>query len=100
MSNVLYIVEIKAEGFILDIEEILVDCISGDCENERLVALSPELQAGETRIIVTWVDKPMDVDVHVMAIKNSENGLWRTWFEGQNDCPSISHLPYRKIWIT
>eukprot|EP00091_Calanus_sinicus_P006571 TRINITY_DN17275_c0_g1_i1.p1 TRINITY_DN17275_c0_g1~~TRINITY_DN17275_c0_g1_i1.p1 ORF type:complete len:250 (-),score=65.44 TRINITY_DN17275_c0_g1_i1:336-1085(-) len=90
-SSGLYIVEIKAAGFILDTEEILVNCSCGDCEkkNERLVTLFPEFEVGETKIILSWDDKP--VDMHVMTIKKSDNALCRTWFDGQNDCASILH---------
>jgi len=89
-ANGLYIVEIRAEGFILDVEEILVDCSDMVCDNERLVALSPVLGPGETRIIMTWDDKPKDVDMHVMAIHKGSSELCRTWYDGQKDCSAIS----------
>lgn len=89
-ANGLYIVEIRAEGFIPDVIEIVVDCNDMVCDNERLVALSPVLGPGETRIIMTWDDEPLDVDIHVMAIHKGSSELCRTWYDGQNDCPAIS----------
>merc|ERR1711962_538243 len=86
----LYIVEIRAEGFIVDVEEITVDCTETECEVERLVAMSPELEAGQTRIIMTWDDTPMDVDMHVMAVSKDSGELCRTWFDEKEGCPAVS----------
>merc|ERR1712002_1446686 len=72
------------------VEEITVDCTEAECEVERLVAMSPELEAGQTRIIMTWDDKPMDVDMHVMAVSKDSGELCRTWFDDKEGCPAVS----------
>ena len=86
----LYIVEIRAEGFIDNVEEITVDCTEAECVVERLVALSPELEASQTRIIMTWDDTPMDVDLHVMAVDKNSGELCRTWFNDKEGCPAVA----------
>ena len=55
------------------------------------MALSPLLEAGLSRIIMTWAtDIPRDLDLHVMAIKRSDGNLCRTYYANKNGCPSIA----------
>ena len=66
--NGTYSLNIEAEGFIPSNFTMRVQCASADCPNRRLVPLSPLLEVGETRIIMTWErEKPEDIDLHVMA---------------------------------
>ena len=68
-SNGRYNVQIQADGFITHDVDIDVRCTAVDCENDKLVALSPLLVAGQTRIMMTWDhENPTDIDIHVMAI--------------------------------
>ena len=39
---------------------------------------------------MAWDAKPADVDIHVMAIKQNDNGLCRTWYQHKTGCASIS----------
>jgi len=86
----LYIVKIRAEGFIMSVVDVMVSCTSADCKVDRLVPMSPELEAGQTRIVMSWDDKPMDVDMHVMAVSKDSGELCRTWFDEKNSCPAAS----------
>jgi len=91
VCNGLYLVKIRAGDFIVSVEEITVDCTEAECEVEKLVAMSPELEVGQTRIIMTWDDKPMDVDIHVMAVSKDDSGeLCRTWYNNKTGCPAVS----------
>ena len=70
-----------------------VECTTADCPNKRLVSLSPKLEAGETRIIMTWEnDDPADIDLHVMAVKKSDRSrsTCRTFYQEKNNCEKIS----------
>merc|ERR1711892_1637298 len=84
-----YIIEIEASGFITHTLEVTVACTSPDCVLEKMVVMSPTLPPGQTRIMMAWDAKPLDVDIHVMAIKRSDNSLCRTWYQHKTGCASI-----------
>ena len=67
-----------------------IACTSASCDNEKLVVMSPTLPPGQTRIMMSWGEKPNDVDTHVMAIKKSDNSMCKTWYNNKNGCASIS----------
>ena len=92
-ENGLYSVRVEAEGFITSDFEMEVNCSSAECSIKRLVSLSPQLEHGETRIIMTWEqDEPPDVDLHVMAVKKSDRSrsTCRTFYQEKNNCEEIS----------
>jgi len=89
-SNGVYSIQIRADGFIDQNIEMTVTCTSSNCENNKLVVMSPVLPPGQTRIMMSWGAKPMDVDTHVMAIKNSNDAMCKTWYDNRNGCDSIS----------
>ena len=39
---------------------------------------------------MSWGEKPNDVDTHVMAIKNSDDAMCKTWYRNRNGCEKIS----------
>lgn len=58
-----YTVEIRATGFITSYEEIQV--VSGTDLKGLSFTLSPELETGEIRIVLTWGEAPRDLDSHL-----------------------------------
>ena len=91
-NNGLYKVHIEAEGFVSSDIEMEVKCtLAGPCPNKKLVTLSPTLEAGETRIMMNWeTNTPSDVDLHIIAVKNSDQSTCRTYFKKKNSCEDFS----------
>ena len=90
-SNGGYTVQIRASGFIHHDVEVVVNCTAVHCHIEKLVALSPPLPPGQTRILLTWDHaNPEDLDIYIMAIKRSDLSLCKTCYSNMNGCPSIS----------
>jgi len=88
-QNGRYAVSVQATGFITADFIMEVDCESA-CPNVRLVAMSPELEAGQTRIMMTWIDHPNDLDFHVMAVKISDNSMCKTYYDNEDGCEEIT----------
>ena len=67
-------VYVEADGFIDSEDEVDVQCNDENCKNPALVALSPELPPGQTRIMMTWVrDPPQDIDLHLVGFGPRED---------------------------
>lgn len=58
-----YTVEIRAAGFITAYEEISVP--EGTDARGLNFTISPELEEGEIRIVLTWSARPVDLDAHL-----------------------------------
>ena len=55
------------------------------------MGLSPNLVAGQTRIILGWEkNTPMDLEISVMAIKKNGGNLCKTSYSKQNGCTEVS----------
>ena len=79
------------EGFIDNNFEFEVSCNNvPNCLFEHLIVLSPDLHPEQTRIMMTWNDKPNDMDLHVMAVKKSDKSTCRTYYSRKNSCHKIS----------
>jgi len=90
-KNGFYSVQIEAEGFVTSDFEMEVQCTSADCPNKRLVAMSPTLAAGETRIMLTWgTENPRDIDIHIVSVKKSDHSTCRTYYGNKSGCQKIS----------
>jgi len=89
-SNGEYAISVQAPGFIDAHFTMEVNCEADDCINNRLVAMSPELEPGQTRIILTWVDTPSDLDIHIFSVNKTDNSTCKTWYANQNGCQAIS----------
>ena len=90
-QNGYYSVQVKAEGFIDADFEMHVQCTSEDCENAKLVSMSPELEPGQTRIMLTWEkENPVDLDIHIVAVQKSDQSTCRTFYGNLNGCTKIS----------
>ena len=85
-------VQVEAVGFIVASTTIEVGCEQRAYTLQRLVSLSPELEAGETRIIMSWEkDTPLDLDIHVISVRNSnQTDTCRTFYGNLNGCVEIS----------
>ena len=90
-ANGYYSIQVKAEGFIKSDFEMEVQCTSEDCTNKKLVSMSPTLQAGQTRIMLTWEnDEPQDIDIHIVAVKKDDHTSCRTYYSNKAGCTKIS----------
>ena len=90
-KNGLYKVHVEAEDFVTGDIEMKVKCTSADCPNKKLLTLSPTLEPEETRIMMNWeTNTPSDVDLHIIAVKNSDQSTCRTYFSKKNSCEKIS----------
>ena len=84
-------VHVESDGFIPADTSIEVGCEQADFTVERLVSISPELEAGETRIIMSWeTESPSDVDIHVISVRKSDQTTCRTYYSNKNGCNMIS----------
>ena len=74
-SNGKYGVVVTVAGYITESFELFMDCkASRDCKPERLVTMSPTMEAGQTRIIMNWLTTtPKDMDIHLMSFKLKKN---------------------------
>jgi len=88
--NGYYSVQVKAEGFIDSDFEMEVQCTSADCENIKLVSMSPTLDAGQTRIMLTWDDEPSDIDIHIVSVLKSDYSTCRTYYGNKGGCTKIT----------
>jgi len=88
-SNGRYHIEAHADGFLTTDFPLDVDCTSSDCTVEKYLIISPTLPAGATRIMMSWGAQPSDVDIHVMAIKNSDDSMCKTWYRNKRGCNQI-----------
>ena len=89
--NGYYSVQIRADGFIDADFEMEVQCTSADCENKKLISMSPTLDAGQTRIMLTWEkENPSDLDIHIVSVKKSDHSTCRTYYGNKSGCTKIS----------
>lgn len=68
-----YTVEIKASGFITSYEEIIVS-YRMDVRGLSF-ALSPELEQGQIRIVLTWGSYPRDLDSHLTGTDSTGKSI-------------------------
>ena len=82
---------VEADGFIPADTSIEVGCELSDFTLQRLVSMSPELEAGQTRIIMSWeTNRPFDIDIHVISVRNSDQLACRTYYGNLDGCTEIS----------
>ena len=46
----------------------------------------------KTRIMLTWDKFPLDLDLHVIAVRNSDNSTCRTYPENHTSCKDIAAI--------
>lgn len=63
-----YRVEVSAPGFRDVVEEIPV--FGGETANGQNIAMTPFLKDGEIRIVLTWGERPQDLDSHLLGPKS------------------------------
>ena len=86
-----FAINVKSVGFIAANATVEVGCEQTDFTVERLVSISPELEFGETRILMTWeTDSPKDLDIHVISVRNSDQATCRTYYGNKDNCTMIS----------
>ena len=86
-----FAIHVESAGFIAADASIEVGCEQADFTLERLMSISPELEYGETRIIMTWdTDSPRDLDIHVISVRNSDQATCWTYYGNKNGCIKVS----------
>ena len=86
-----YAIKVSAEGFISTTAHYTMRCPG--CDHNKLVTISPELEPGQTRIMMTWErDIPKDLDIRVMSVKKSTKRTCKTFYGciRESCCRSIS----------
>ena len=79
-------VYVEADGFIDSEDEVDVQCNDDSCQETEVVAMSPELEPGQTRIIMEWnKENPTDIDLHVFGIRNQDGDTCRTYYAQPNN---------------
>ena len=77
---------VEADGFIDSEDEVDVQCNDDSCQETEVVAMSPELEPGQTRIIMEWnKENPTDIDLHVFGIRNQDGDTCRTYYRQPNN---------------
>ena len=83
-----YTAEVSAAGYIT--EYLDFDIIKGQTVTGKNIVLSPELAAGEIRIVLTWGSNPADLDSH--AEGTGSNGRSFHIFYGDSEAADIGKL--------
>ena len=90
-------VYVEADGFIDSEDEVNVQCNGNEesCQETEVVAMSPELEPGQTRIIMEWnKHNPIDIDLHVFGIRNHDGDTCRTYYAQPNN-PDTTKLRHQ-----
>jgi subtilisin family serine protease len=76
-----YEVEVKKEGFVSDLFNVMV---APDTEGiNQNYSLSPVLSDGEYRIVLTWGDRPNDLDSHITGTTSS-GSTFHVYYSNKN----------------
>jgi len=91
-SNGIYSGNVTADGFINSNFELNVNCTALVCTSSLLVALSPFIESNDTvvsesvRVIMTWGEKPRDLDLWVVSYDVRNGSTCATWYANKNNC--------------
>merc|ERR1712227_384176 len=72
--------------------ELNVNCTALVCTSSLLVALSPFIESNDTvvsesvRVIMTWGEKPRDLDLWVVSYDVRNGSTCATWYANKNNC--------------
>lgn len=75
-----YTAEVSAPGFVT--EYIDIEIIRGQVKTGKNVVLSPNVNEGEIRIVLTWGSYPTDLDSHAEGRSSSGAGF-HIWFQNK-----------------
>lgn len=81
LSEGKYVLEITAEGFITEYFDVNIR--SGDQRSAVNYVLSPELLAGEIRIVLEWGSSPADLDSHLTGRTSSGSRIEVAYYAKQ-----------------
>jgi len=82
--------EVKADGFISKSFTVEMQC-SSLCETKKKLVMSPTLDQGQVRIIMSWGEVPSDMDIHVWSFnKANESDACKTYYSHSYGCPEIT----------
>merc|ERR1711970_330103 len=85
-KNGKYVIRVEADGFMSAREEYVVNCVMvdcGACEPTILVPVSPLLNDGEMRVVLSWGEKPRDLDIYAMRRNVAEWGTSCTTYHAR-----------------
>jgi len=85
---VTYVIHISGPGLINRTIEYEAETFEDKTE---LVPISPTLDAGEVRIMMSWESMIVDVDIHMVGIRKDGSGDYcRTYYASLSGCPGTS----------
>lgn len=76
-----YTLYVSAEGYMSDSKAIMI--ISGDNTDSQNCALTPVLNDGEIRAVLTWGQYPLDVDAHLVG-PTPDGSTFHIYFDNLN----------------
>lgn len=88
-TNGVYNLTITSDGFITSNSSIKVSCLPRRCNIQKLIAISPLMEEGMTRIMVTW-GNISDLGATVMEMPRTGGPLCRTYWHDRDNCPGIT----------
>jgi len=92
-QNGLYSVEAWADGYITAIDEIVVDCDISQCEKCKpaiTVFLTPNIEYGKVQVVMSWGERPQDLDIHALIQSPDGSGESCHVFYARRDCESAT----------
>jgi len=76
-----YTIQASANGYTTGTANIVV--LSGETKKDQDCTLTPVLKEGEIRAILTWGEKPRDLDSHLVG-PTAEGGKFHVYFSSKN----------------
>lgn len=91
-----YWLEITAEGYLPNV--VYANCWGSKESVVHLgsVALTPELNKDEYRVILRWTGEPSDLDSHLVAT-TSEGNDYHVYWDDQNPSPAYANLDHDDV---
>lgn len=93
LPGAMYWLEISAEGFLSTV--VYANCWGSDEDDVNMgtVALTPELDEEEYRIILRWTGEPSDLDSHLVAT-TVDGDPYHVFYADKEPSPAYANLDY------
>jgi len=83
-ANGNYKISLQKEGFIDKVTVVEINATSDNQIIEKIVIMVPDMNPGESSIMMMWeTNPPEDMDIYVAAINNDDNSICIVNFENQ-----------------
>ena len=76
-----YTIQVEADGYTTGTAQVV--CIPGQTNNQQNCTLTPILENGEIRIVLTWGEYPSDLDSHLVG-PSAGGGTFHVFFSDKN----------------